>query len=348
MKFMFYKSYFDSLSCIRNSADRWKVLDAIFKYMESGRIPKLSKNLMSCFFLIKPIVDSEAQRMRGNPNFAQGKPNPYYEKRTQRSAENGSDGFEAEQNGRQDHSGKTQYVKVGKKIIGDNSAYCPDNVRELCDSPSKRKSFEREKEIEDEKESEEERKRERNLEVKKQAKIHLHEEDGLQSAERMNFEDLSENVAKNQNNNAKTTLLKDENDKFAEYAQSDLKDELLCKEEKSSRSDDGISHSQVVTSGRKRSKIPPTIEEIQAYIDKHKLDVKAEVFFDFYESKGWFVGKNKMSSFEASLRNWDRYKKSEKLEAKSKKRSEFGFEQREYSKEFLDSLAVTDLDSIEF
>lgn len=49
---------------------------------------------------------------------------------------------------------------------------------------------------------------------------------------------------------------------------------------------------------------PPTIEEIRAYILEKGYSFDAERFFDFYESKGWFVGKNKMKDWKAAIRNW--------------------------------------------
>ena len=32
----------------------------------------------------------------------------------------------------------------------------------------------------------------------------------------------------------------------------------------------------------------------------------AEKFFDFYESKGWMIGKNKMKNWKAALRTWEK------------------------------------------
>nr|UWI02479.1 MAG: protein of unknown function DUF4373 [Bacteriophage sp.] len=49
---------------------------------------------------------------------------------------------------------------------------------------------------------------------------------------------------------------------------------------------------------------PPTIEEIRLYILEKGYSFDAERFFDFYESKGWFVGKNKMKDWKAAIRNW--------------------------------------------
>lgn len=52
--------------------------------------------------------------------------------------------------------------------------------------------------------------------------------------------------------------------------------------------------------------IPPTIEEAQAYISEKGYKVDAERFVDFYTSKGWMVGKNKMKDWKSAIRNWSR------------------------------------------
>ena len=54
---------------------------------------------------------------------------------------------------------------------------------------------------------------------------------------------------------------------------------------------------------------PPTIEEIKAYALEKGHTFDTERFFDFYESKGWFVGKNKMKDWKAAVRNWARGEK---------------------------------------
>ncbi len=51
--------------------------------------------------------------------------------------------------------------------------------------------------------------------------------------------------------------------------------------------------------------VKPTLEEIQDYLNE--LNIKSftsNKFFDFYESKGWFVGKNKMKNWKACVRTW--------------------------------------------
>lgn len=50
----------------------------------------------------------------------------------------------------------------------------------------------------------------------------------------------------------------------------------------------------------------PNLDEIIKYIREENLRVDENVFFDYYESNGWVVGKNKMKDWKATLRNWNR------------------------------------------
>ena len=50
----------------------------------------------------------------------------------------------------------------------------------------------------------------------------------------------------------------------------------------------------------------PTLDEVKAYCAERGNKVDAEKFYDFYESKDWYVGKNKMKDFKAAVRNWER------------------------------------------
>lgn len=53
----------------------------------------------------------------------------------------------------------------------------------------------------------------------------------------------------------------------------------------------------------------PTIEEIRQYCQESRLDVDAEQFFLFYESKGWVIGKSPMKSWKAAVCTWSRRQK---------------------------------------
>lgn len=50
----------------------------------------------------------------------------------------------------------------------------------------------------------------------------------------------------------------------------------------------------------------PTVEEVKAYCSERKNNVDAEKFCDFYESKGWKVGKEPMKDWKACVRTWEK------------------------------------------
>lgn len=49
----------------------------------------------------------------------------------------------------------------------------------------------------------------------------------------------------------------------------------------------------------------PSIEEITNYCKERNNNVNPNKFYDFYETKGWYVGKNKMKDWKACIRTWE-------------------------------------------
>jgi hypothetical protein len=54
------------------------------------------------------------------------------------------------------------------------------------------------------------------------------------------------------------------------------------------------------------------VQEVEDYAREKGYSVDAERFVDFYESKGWVVGRAKMKDWKAAVRNWSRDKKPAK------------------------------------
>lgn len=50
---------------------------------------------------------------------------------------------------------------------------------------------------------------------------------------------------------------------------------------------------------------PPTLSEIESYVREKGYGVDAGAFVDFYESKGWMIGKNRMKEWRAAVRTWN-------------------------------------------
>ena len=56
---------------------------------------------------------------------------------------------------------------------------------------------------------------------------------------------------------------------------------------------------------------PPTLSEVQAYCKERNNNVNAETFVNFYQSKDWYVGKNKMKDWKAAVRTWENKSRQE-------------------------------------
>lgn len=50
----------------------------------------------------------------------------------------------------------------------------------------------------------------------------------------------------------------------------------------------------------------PTVQEVDDYIKEKGYNFSAGAFVDFYESKGWVVGKSPMKDWKAACRTWQR------------------------------------------
>lgn len=60
---------------------------------------------------------------------------------------------------------------------------------------------------------------------------------------------------------------------------------------------------------------PPTHTEVSDYCRERGNTVDAQRFCDFYQSKGWMVGKNKMKDWKAAVRQWESRDQSRSVEA---------------------------------
>lgn len=63
---------------------------------------------------------------------------------------------------------------------------------------------------------------------------------------------------------------------------------------------------------KKKNFIVPTVIEINDYCCLRDNGIDADQFYDFYQSKGWLVGKNKMKDWKAAIRNWERNRTTSK------------------------------------
>lgn len=55
----------------------------------------------------------------------------------------------------------------------------------------------------------------------------------------------------------------------------------------------------------------PSLEDVQEYVTQQGYSVDAARFIDFYESKGWMIGKTPMKDWKAAVRSWSRSQRPE-------------------------------------
>lgn len=63
--------------------------------------------------------------------------------------------------------------------------------------------------------------------------------------------------------------------------------------------------------------IKPTIEEVRAYCEARQNGVDAEQFFNFYEAKGWMLGKNKIKNWKCCVHIWERRDRAQEQKTSS-------------------------------
>ena len=74
-----------------------------------------------------------------------------------------------------------------------------------------------------------------------------------------------------------------------------------------------INNTNLTDSNKKAFFKKPTFDEVNNYCLERNNNIDAEAFIDFYESKNFMIGKNKMKDWKAAVRTW------EKREAKKPK-----------------------------
>ena len=82
-----------------------------------------------------------------------------------------------------------------------------------------------------------------------------------------------------------------------------------------------------VPKGTKKKFVPPSVDDVAAYCRERGNNVNAQAFVDFYISKDWMIGKNKMKDWKAAVRTWERSENKGKPKSNNKFNQ---FEQNNY------------------
>ena len=81
------------------------------------------------------------------------------------------------------------------------------------------------------------------------------------------------------------------------------------KEKLSDNTNINITNTNLTDSNRGSLFKKPTLDDINNYCFERKNNIDAETFFNFYESKDWLIGKNKMKDWKACIITWEKREK---------------------------------------
>lgn len=104
----------------------------------------------------------------------------------------------------------------------------------------------------------------------------------------------------------------DKNTLKSQSSDTEVTQKILNKNNNNDKNDKNIRKDIPKGISKRKIFIPPTIDEIAEYCRERNNHVSPEKFFDFYESKGWMVGKNKMKDWKAAVRTWENHDKNER------------------------------------
>ena len=57
--------------------------------------------------------------------------------------------------------------------------------------------------------------------------------------------------------------------------------------------------------------IVPTIQQVEKYCKERNNNIDAEYFINYYDAKGWMIGKNKVKDWKACIRTWEQRNKKD-------------------------------------
>ena len=86
----------------------------------------------------------------------------------------------------------------------------------------------------------------------------------------------------------------------------------------------------------------PSLDEIRVYCQERGNQVDPEKFFNFYESKGWVVGKSPMKDWKAAVRTWEQRRLETSRATYQPRQKESAFE---HNLKVMDQMFGTDLHS---
>lgn len=118
---------------------------------------------------------------------------------------------------------------------------------------------------------------------------------------------LKENISKRWNKEEQKEIQKNTNEYNSIQTDSDIVNDIVIDNVIDIDNKTNVINKESVKEKSTTSRfIPPTLEQVQAYCLERNNLVDPNKWFDFYQSKGWMVGKNKMKDWKAAVRTWEK------------------------------------------
>lgn len=128
-------------------------------------------------------------------------------------------------------------------------------------------------------------------ESKRLAQARWREKQKTIAAAAENYVDSTVDSTENKNNNA-------DKDKEEDIEREEEKNSILSASDEAGE--------QPTKPKRSKRFTPPEVEEVAAYCEERKNGIDAQHFVDYYEARGWMIGKNRMKDWKAAVRTWER------------------------------------------
>lgn len=113
------------------------------------------------------------------------------------------------------------------------------------------------------------------------------------------------NVTKTQVNATLTTQRKEKESKINIIKENIIKEKTPNRNIAKTLSNELEEKKEKSSAKKEKEKfIIPTINEIEEYCITHQKNISPERFFNFYESKGWKIGNQKMKNWKAAVNTW--------------------------------------------